>query len=134
MDVLAEMRERHKVELGDWSWESPNLYDPNRQMRALILLNKSNYIRITGTADETEHLAMMFIAYNGGLGRVINDRKLCQAISGCDASQWFGQAEKQSALAKKALPGYGKSFFEINREYPRNIMYVRALKYRPLFS
>lgn len=129
MDALTEMRQQYPVALRGWSWNSPSLYDPVLQLRAMVLMDHRNYRSIVGAADEREHIAMMLASYNGGLGRVISDRRMCQVTPGCDPSRWFGHAERTSRLPKVARHGYGKSFFAINREYPRSIMFTRRLRY-----
>lgn len=132
-DALAEMVAAHPKELAGWAWDKPSIYDPVFQLRALVLKNKDNWRRITGMANEREHVATMLIAYNGGYGRVVSDRQLCRATPGCDARYWYGHAEKTSRLAKTAVSGYGKSFFDINRHYPVDIE-KRALKYVKMMS
>ena len=49
-----------------------------------------------------------------------------------DSGKWFGHVEHTSLKAKTAVPGYGKSFFEINREYVRNVMVTRTVRYQCL--
>jgi hypothetical protein len=131
-DSLTELQEKYKAELGGWGWGG-TLYDPHYQMRGLVLMNKGNYQKILGVANERERIAMTLVAYNGGLGRVMSDRKLCDATVGCNSKFWFGHAEKISRLPKVAVSGYGMSFFQINREYPHRIMEIRSEKYKPLF-
>ena len=116
-DALAEMRAQFPKELGDWSWDSANLYDPARQLRALILMDLRNFRVITDTASPVERLAMALTAYNGGLGGLTSDRRLCAGTKGCDPSRWFGHVERTSLKSRVAATGYGKSFFAINREY-----------------
>jgi hypothetical protein len=132
-DSLAELKTKYKVELAGWGW-GETLYDPHYQLRGLVLMNKGNYQRILDTANTLERTAMMLVAYNGGLGRVMSDRKLCDATAGCNSRFWFDHAEKTSRLPKVAVTGYGKSFFQINREYPHLIMEKRSLKYKQLFA
>lgn len=128
-DSLAEMRSRHPRELAGWAWDSRTLYAPEYQLRALVLMNRGNWDRITNTATPQDRAAMMLIAYNGGAGRVVSDRRLCAATPGCDPGRWFGHAERTSMLPRQSThPGY-RSFFEINREYPRNILLIRRAKY-----
>lgn len=129
MDALRDIRAAFPKELGGWGWDSKVLYRADYQLRALVLMNKKNYARITGAANEQERLAMMLVSYNGGPGRVISDRRMCAGTKGCDSSRWFGHAEKTSRLPQQALPGYGKSFFQITRDYPRDVMFVHAPKY-----
>jgi len=130
-DALAELRAQFPRELGDWSWNSATLYDPSYQLRALILMDLRNYKNIVGVRDPHERLAMTLSAYNGGLGGLMSDRSVCSATPGCDPSRWFGHVERTSRKSRVRLPGYGKSFFDINREYPINVLSVRSVKYAP---
>ena len=59
----------------------------------------------------------------------MSDRRVCQATAGCDPGRWFGHVEKTSLKARAAIKGYGKSFFDINREYVVNVLQVRRSKY-----
>lgn len=129
MDALRDIRARYPKELSGWAWDKRTLYEANYQLRALVLMDRMNYDRIVGAADQRERLAMMLVSYNGGPGRVISDRRVCQATKGCDPSRWFGNIERTSLLPKQALPGYGKSFYQITRDYPRDIMDVHAPRY-----
>lgn len=128
-DSLAAMLARHPRDLAGWSWSAPTLYDPVLQARALVLMNQDNMPVAVGAATALDRDAMILTAYNGGPGRVRSDRRLCAGTSGCDPSRWFGHAERTSLLARKAAVGYGKSFFEINREYSRLILLVRRERY-----
>lgn len=116
--------------LAGWRWE--DRFDPQMQLRALVAYDRNLYGQIRFGASDRDRLAFMFSAYNGGLGGLLKDRRLCAAVAGCDRDRWFGHIEQQSFRAKTSVKGYGKSFFEINREYVRNIMDVRSLKYRDL--
>lgn len=116
--------------LAGWQWE--NRFDPTMQLRALVAYDRNLYGQIRFGASERERLAFMFSAYNGGLGGVLKDRRMCAAVAGCNPDRWFGHIEHHSFRAKTAASGYGKSFFEINREYVRNVMDVRVTKYRGL--
>lgn len=127
-DALAENVALHR-ELKGWSWNSETLYDPNYQLRALVLTDRRNYKAIVGAAGHADRLAMMLVSYNAGPGRVLSDRRLCSGTRGCDQSRWFGHAEHTSLLPKKAANGYGKSFYQISREYPRLILLQRRTKY-----
>jgi len=114
--------------LAGWQWEQR--YDPQMQLRALVAYDRNLYRSVAFAASELDRYAFMFSAYNGGLGGVLKDRQLCKATFGCDPSRWVGHVELTSFRARTAVKGYGKSFFEINREYVHNIMVVRAPKYR----
>lgn len=131
-DALAELKAQFREELAGWAWDSPSLYDPAYQLRALVLMDKRNFQAITGVV-ESDRMTMALVAYNGGLGGLASDRRVCQATAGCDPSRWWGHVERTSLKSRVAAKGYGKSFFEINRDYPRSIA-QRAEKYRPLMG
>ena len=116
--------------LADWQWE--DRFRADMQLRALVAYDRNLYSQIRFGASDRDRLAFMFSAYNGGLGGVLKDRRMCAAVSGCDPDRWFGHIEHHSFRSKTAVSGYGKSFFEINREYVRNVMDVRVTKYRGL--
>lgn len=123
-------REARKLDgsLSDWQWA--DRYDAARQLRALVLMDRAPYQRLASLVpDKTERMAMALASYNGGLGGVLQDRRLCAARPGCDPAKWFGHVERTSAKARTAQAGYGKSFFEINRGYVRSVMYDRRGKY-----
>lgn len=129
MDNLAALVLRHPRELSGWSWSAPTLYDSALQARGLVLLDRDNAPVATGAATEMDRAAMILVAYNGGACRVRSDRRLCAGTVGCDPARWFEHAERTSLLARRPAAGYGKSFFEINREYPRNILLIRRERY-----
>ena len=130
-DNFVEARKLHSS-LRDWKFE--DRYDPARQLRTMILMNKSGYNRLSQVKSRVERLAMALSQYNGGFGGLSSDRRLCAQIEGCDPGKWFGNVELHSLKSKVASKGYGKSFFEINREYVRNIFYVRRVKYASCFQ
>jgi hypothetical protein len=133
-DALSEMVSSNKTALSGWGWDSANLYDPRYQLRALVLKDKQGWSVIHGAASDSDRLAFAFASYNGGIGGVMSDRKLCQATRGCDAGRWFGHVERTSLKKKTAVAGYGKSFFEVNREYVRNVLVVRRPRYAHCFG
>ncbi len=116
--------------LAGWQWA--NRFDPAMQLRALVAYDRNLYRQMRFGASDRDRLAFTFSAYNGGMGGLIKDRRMCSAVAGCDPEQWFGHVERNSFRSKTAASGYGKSFFEINREYVRNIMVLRVEKYRGL--
>lgn len=76
--------------------------------------------RIDDTASECDQWAMNLSAYNGGLGWVKRDRRLC-VIDGCDPSRWWGHVENHSNRAAWAI--------KENRGYPRRILKTLTPKY-----
>lgn len=129
-DALAEIRAAFPRELAGLSWDNP--YDPALQLRALVLKDRQEWQRTRNTATPADRLAMSFAAYNGGAGGLASDRRACAATQGCDPGQWFGHVERTSLKAKTAVAGYGRSFFEINRHYVREIMQTRRVRYAVL--
>lgn len=130
-DNFTEARKLHPS-LKDWTWE--NRYNANYQLRTMVLMVRFNFNKFIWASDDHERLAFSFAAYNGGVGGVLSDRTICRTHDSCDHSAWFGHVERHSKKAKTAAAGYGKSFFEINREYVRNIMIVYPPRYRPYFG
>lgn len=119
--------------LRTWAWE--DRYDPARQLRVMVLMDRNGYRRLQLVADPRERLAMAFSAYNGGLGGVLADRRLCHQVKGCDAGRWFGHVERYSLKAKtKTTSGYGQSFFDINRGYVRAVLIDRRPRYASWFG
>lgn len=116
--------------LSSWKWE--NRFDPAYQLRAIVFMDKDIYNKLPKAIEEK--LAFMFASYNGGLGGILNDRRLCEGTKGCNHNSWFGNVEKTSFKSKVKPPQYSKSFFEINREYPKNILFTRFKKYVSLMD
>ncbi len=128
-DVLAELRTQFPRQLAGWAWDSPTLYDPALQLRALVLMDRRNWQAVTGTASDRERLAMTLASYNGGLRGLAADRALCKGTAGCDSSRWFGQVERTCTKSQTAAPGYGRSFCDINRGYVVAVLDQRRAKY-----
>lgn len=125
---FEEARKLHPS-LANWEWN--NRYNAQYQLRAMVLKDKFNHGKFSWATDPRERMAFTFASYNGGIGGVLSDRRVCATVDSCDNNRWFGHVEKTSRKAKVALAGYGKSFFEINREYVTNVMTVRHQKYVP---
>jgi hypothetical protein len=124
---FEESKRKYK-ELRDWQWE--RRFDPRMQLRAMLLMDRDGYRVAEFAADGLNRAAMTFVVYNSGKAGLIQDRQLCRNVTGCNPALWFGNIEHHSLKARTRAAGYGKSFFEISREYPRNVIYVRADKYR----
>lgn len=126
----AELRARYP-ELRAWSWEQR--YEPAYQLTAFVLMDRSICKLFADAASVEDTLAMCLAGYNGGEGAVKQDQLLCSNTPGCDPRRWFGHVEKNSMKARVPYAGYGKSPFDINREYPRAILGVRRAKYQQYF-
>jgi hypothetical protein len=122
-----EESKRKFRELKDWTWE--NRFDARYQLRAMILMDREAFAIATWAKDGLNHAAMMFVIYNSGRGDLARDRQLCRQTPGCDPELWFDNIERQSVKSRLADHGYGKSFFAISREYPRQIIFTRAPRY-----
>lgn len=82
--------------------------------------------------NSLEAYAFADAAYNGGIGGLNKERRACVTIAGCDPSRWFGHVEKYCMKSKVAL--YGKrSACDINRHHVRDVLLVRAPKYKKLY-
>jgi hypothetical protein len=131
-NAWEEIKVKDKL-LKDWQWE--DRFNPLKQIQAIVIKNRINYSKITfPVKNELTRLAFTAVTYNSG--SVMKDRSLCLARSDCDASAWFVKdsskryaVESFSTKSKVAQKGYGKSFFEISREYPYNVLYLRRMKY-----
>lgn len=129
-DKFAELKAAY-TSLRDWSWS--DRFSPAMQMTALIEMDRGIYERVDA-ATVRDRLAMALAAYNGGEGGLAQDRWQCKLKPGCDPARWFGHVELTSNKSRVKWQGYGKSAFEINREYPRSILDVRRAKYVPFME
>lgn len=118
------------------NWDYADRFNAYKQFVALIILNHVNYKALAHVkfATETDKVAMMLAAYNGGLGGVTNEIKLCRDKPGCDPTRWFGHVETTTKKSKVKVGGYGNSSADINRIYPFDILYTRREKYLPFFD
>lgn len=126
----AELRTRYPS-LRAWTWE--DRFDPSFQLLALVEMDRSIYKLWPDAASVSDRLGFTLSAYNGGEGGVRQDRLLCRNTDGCDPSRWWGNVERHSLKSKVAFKGYGKSPYQINREYPGNVLGFRMPKYLPFF-
>ncbi len=116
------------VSLRDWKFA--DRFDPRRQLRVIVLMDRGIYTKLPATvAVPHERLAMTLAAYNGGAGGLQSDRRLCAAVRGCNPNVWFGQVELHSLKSRVVQRGYGQSFFDVNRAYPREILGLRRARY-----
>lgn len=119
---------RLEASLASWQWQ--DRYDKEKQLIALLAMDRNEYKSCKPLMQDSYNaLACTAARYNGGAGGFNTDRRLCSNTKGCDPKKWFGHVELYSTKAKKPASGYGKSFYEINREYVRNILINRRQKY-----
>ena len=127
----AELRAQYASLRG---WSDDDKFNPTYQLTALVEMDHGIYRRVAGAATTNDRLAFTLSAYNGGESGVRQDRVLCGNMLACDPTRWFGNVEKYSLKTRKVNAGYGHSAFDINREYVRNVIYVRRAKYEPFFT
>lgn len=128
-DALADMRERYRAELGDWSWT--NVYArPELQLRAIVLMSRDGAAPFRAAP---EMLAFGDAGYSGGVGGVQRERRACALTTGCDPGRWFGHVELHCLKSRAALYS-GRSACDINREHVRNVLTVRRKKYERFFA
>lgn len=131
-DALAETV-RLSPALAGWNWNTR--YDPVYQLRGVVIKNHFAFKKLrTLVGDDYNALAMTDAAYNGGLGGVFSERRLCAQIAGCNPDKWFGHVELHSTKSRAKWKGYGLSAFDINRQHVKNVMVVRRSKYIHCFN
>ena len=114
-------------------WEWADRFDPGKQLTAVVEMNLDLWRRIARAPGATvdDQWAFVLSSYNGGLGGLLKDRRLCDNTRGCDPSRWFGNVADHSTKSRRPQSGYGgRSWYEINRGYVRNVLTVRRDKYR----
>jgi len=130
-DALAETRALDPGALHELSWE--NVYTrADLGIRAILVKLRDCHRRFErlGLADEMARLAFCDAAYNGGLGGVQQERRLCALAPGCDPAQWFGHVEHHSNKSRVRWQGYGASAFDINRAHVRATVLLEPRRWR----
>lgn len=130
-NAFEEVRTLHP-ELKDWQPE--NYSDSRLQLIAVHVKLKQNFKVFKTAADDEERFSFALAAYNGGVGGILADQRVCRNTKDCDSSKWWGNVEHTSLKTKMVFNGFKKSAFQINREYPYNIMKVRRMKYEPYIN
>lgn len=115
--------------LKQWKWE--DRFNPEFQMVAILAMLKRNFKTFKTSENDYDRYAFSLASYNGGVGGILADQKICKNTPKCNQFLWFNNVENTSLKKRTKVAGYGKSFFEINREYPKNILEVRRFKYKP---
>lgn len=111
-------------------WAPADYKNPEKQLLAMVVKMKGHYRQcVTNFQGKTEIVACAASSYNGGFGGVLADRRLCANTKGCNPYVWFGHVAEYSTKAKQPLPGYGSSFYLINRMYSYGVTCEWRLKY-----
>ncbi len=131
-DALGDQKKLHQEELKDVSWQNIE-GRVDLQARTMILMTRDNYKKLFQVTDESERLAMVDAAYNGGIGGLMKERRYCGLRGNCDPQKWFGNIE--TTCLKSTKPLYGKrSACDINREHVTNIFKLRMKKYKQFYN
>ena len=131
-DTLSDLRRAHMAELKELSWSNVT-QRPDLQIRAIIIMTRTNYKALYTVTNPYERLAMADAAYNGGLGGLRKERRTCGLAAGCDPQYWFGHIEKQCLKSKKILYA-NRNACDINRGHVIDTLKTRMPKYQPHFS
>jgi hypothetical protein len=132
-NTWKDLRARWPTQLAAWTWG--NRYAPEYQLRAMVLYDRLIFRMFDGAAaTPKDQLAFGLAGYNGGPAGTLKEIRVCKTTAGCDAGRWFGHVEKVQIKSTKKWQGYGKSAWQVNREYPDQIINDRAAKYRPYFQ
>jgi hypothetical protein len=125
-DVLKRYKLKYK-ELNGVNWYNlKNRIDAQAFIASKLLLD--NWKGLYMIKDDNERLAMTDAAYNGGLGGVKKDRKLCGLRKNCNPNKWWGHVEKSCSKSKKPLYG-NRSACDINRHHVYDVLKIRSNKY-----
>jgi hypothetical protein len=117
------------------SWDYDDRFNPQMQIIAVIVKNKANYVGCKPLMkNDWESMACVAASYNGGYGGFVSDRRLCGNTKGCDPGKWWGNVENTSLKSRTKWQGYGKSAYEINREYPILVLKTRRAKWVNVFE
>lgn len=131
-DVVTELANKYRTHLKGLSWTTVK-QRPDLQMRAMVLLWEESFRKLHMVKDIEQRYAMADSAYNGGLGSVLNDRRLCSLKKDCDPQVWFDNVELTSNKSRKVLYA-NRSAFDINRHHVRDVIYTRRPKYDKYFQ
>lgn len=126
-DKLTELRNAYREELKELSWSTVK-HRPDLQIRASVLLVRSDYNALHMVKDPIARAHFTDAAYNGGRGGVQKERTACGLAKDCDPQQWFGHVERYCLKSKKALYG-NRSACDINRHHVHDVFYIRLPKY-----
>lgn len=129
-DSLSNLKKMYPNELGALTWDNID-HQPELQIRAIVLLTKSDYASFSTVKDPVERLKMTDSAYNGGSRDVHRARKICGMTQGCDPGIWFNHVEKHSVKSTKILYA-NRSPKDINNYHVRDVFLTRMPKYEKL--
>lgn len=96
--------------------------NPQWAMRAMAAYDK--YLKDRVAAETECHAAAkMLSAYNGGLGNLQAEERLCKQIAGCDSTLWWDNVERVKTTNRT------DGNWAENRGYPPAILFLREPRY-----
>ncbi|XVJ69903.1 MAG: lytic murein transglycosylase [Rhizobacter sp.] len=134
-DALEQAKQLDPIGLADLGWH--NVYsraDLNLRAMVLMLRDCDRRLQQLTSVDAYNRVAMCDAAYNGGMGGLMADRRLCAITPKCDPQRWFGHVELYSTKSRTKWQGYGQSAFDINRGHVHHTLVLRRPKYVPLLG
>ncbi len=130
-DTLTDLSKKYDNYLKDLSWS--NVYSrPDLQINAGILLSKNNYDQLYFIKDPKERMYFSDAAYNQGLGRTLNQSRICGLQEGCNPELWFHNVA--SVCTNNAVLYGGRTACEINRDHVSDIFQNRIEKYYKIWN
>lgn len=130
MDTLGNLKKAYPSELKDLTWDNIDKR-PDLQIRAMILLLRSDYRALSDIPDKIARMNMTDSSYNGGRSDLQKARKVCGLTKGCDPNQWFQHVENHCVKSKKALYGQ-RSPCDINTHHVADVFHLRMPKFQPI--
>lgn len=126
-DTIKNLKRRYGKYLKDLSWKNVR-QRPDLQLRAIMLLYRSNYINLPKSIDVFNRILFSDSMYNGGSRKFREERKICGLKANCDPKYWFGNVELINARGTRIL--YGKrTAHMINRHHVKDVINNRFKKY-----
>lgn len=98
-----------------------DVFNPAWAIRAMVTYDFDLHGQVPQSADDCACWAFVLSSYNGGLGNLRKDVKLCATDQKCNARKWWNNVERASARSISA--------YRENRAYPRTILLKRQAAY-----
>jgi len=114
-------------------WDIANdKYNVQYQLTALVLHDKDNFTTAKRLfAQDVDRMAAMLVGYNAGIGTVLQRHALAKITDPPAASKWFGGLDR-IRLKYECRRLYGQDLGTMRNAYPREIIQVKAVKYKGL--
>jgi len=125
-DTIRNLKRRYPKYLSELTWD--NVYRrPDLQIKAGILLWKTNNDLLTKKIKGVERIWFLDSAYNGGFKYLLRERTKCKLMKNCDPNKWFNNVEKVNCRGHRKLYG-NRTSWDINRHHVKDVK-DRLVKY-----